>query len=1015
MSDGLAREEDQILRWIEGSPPAFEVVKEGRVLALGEAAWQAATQRLEPGAGESYGQLARSGQFGPWWPSAVGGQLPGIRRFRLQLPSEVWRRPWEGMIGALDPLRWGQVSIIRQTASDAAPIHPSKLESALTVLCIQGAPTLDDDTLDLEAELHALQTAYGALDFAAARAVAPPIAVKGRFHDLDAVLLKHFPTIIWFSGHARPDPPGLLLDDGHWLEPRELAGILRSAREKGGRTPLYAVLWACHTGSAPPFGKPSPAPAFVEALSAEGVAALLVSQAPLGDDVARRVAGEIFSALASGLPLDHGVTRARADLMRLAPDDETLLKGLDWMCPVVWSRGCPPPTLCWTDQREEWARRQGLARKLLPARLANLPEQPATLEPWPDVPRLWVTSAAPDAEEPRAQWARRVLALQRRTARTVLWLDFLAAPREPANAAFQLRDWAKRALDKVEADDDPTEALRTAATQMERDHKGAWCALCSNDWFLLAIMGPPDQSEEWLWKGLREGKARAIVLAADYPDERVEEWKVDALMVHGESIEKSKVLAALAVLGCPAARSDIEDAAGEAVGGWIERGVIVETSAGCAMPAAVVEKVIMALTPEECVEGHGLAYDFLSGKVAKRKLEERDREDILLARWRHAQLAKWTKGIHMDGENLLLLYHRQNRSAALLSILSFLVSSDWYPPSDVVVAIAWAFLADGNPESAVAWLESWPEEDSAEWLVVRAEAEKSSGAPDSKGKARAYLERALAMLDGIAGERKAARRLRVRHDIARLVHFFDREPEAAIILYEAIEREWEGIVYSDLDRAITIRNLAEALMDSDRAADAETRAQQARRLLPPWTQHIAVSEVEYLRGRIAIRLGLEEEEILARFEECRKRALATNYMMLVAIVEARMFWRQLEQQSAELFDDAGWAERAKKLTLFARHAWVARVLIKGRLCAARRLGERGERGRARSELADAQHLVDMNPAFDQGSDRQRNATLHAGLTIYESNGGKRWEAWRQRYAWSNEFPDDPQEVWKLVC
>jgi hypothetical protein len=207
-----------------------------------------------------------------------------------------------------------------------------------------------------------------------------------------------------------------------------------------------------------------------------------------------------------------------------------------------------------------------------------------------------------------------------------------------------------------------------------------------------------------------------------------------------------------------------------------------------------------------------------------------------------------------------------------------------------------------------------------------------------------------------------------------------------------MRNEWEGIAFSDLDRAISIRNLAEALMDSNRVTEAEKRAQQARRLIPRWTQHIVVSEVEYLRGRIAIRLGLDEDDIIARFEECRSRALATNYMMLVAIAEARLFWRQPRQRSAEFFDDASWAERATKLALFEQHAWCARVLISGRLRAARRFGERGELGKARAELADARRLIDANAAFDQGSDRQRIAALHGGLRstrVTARSGGRR--------------------------
>jgi hypothetical protein len=209
------------------------------------------------------------------------------------------------MIGALDPPRWDQVSIIRQVVGDAAGVQPSKLDEPLRVLRVEGAPTLGKRHARSRRRIPEPAREYEPLDFHETQTIAAPVVVKGRFDDLWSALVEHRPTVLWFSGHARAEPPRLLLDDEHWLNPAELVEILRQAKERGGRAPLYTVLWACRTGSAPQFGEPTPAPAFVHALSAEGVAALLVSQAPLGDDVAGRVAGSLLRALASGLPLDH--------------------------------------------------------------------------------------------------------------------------------------------------------------------------------------------------------------------------------------------------------------------------------------------------------------------------------------------------------------------------------------------------------------------------------------------------------------------------------------------------------------------------------------------------------------------------------------------------------------------------------------------------------------------------------------------------------------------------------------
>jgi hypothetical protein len=126
---------------------------------------------------------------------------------------------------------------------------------------------------------------------------------------------------------------------------------------------------------------------------------------------------------------------------------------------------------------------------------------------------------------------------------------------------------------------------------------------------------------------------------------------------------------------------------------------------------------------------------------------------------------------------------------------------------------------------------------------MRAEAEKSSGLPGSKEKPRSLLEQALTVLEEDDAERNRFQRLRCRHDLARLRHFFDHDPVAAISEYEQLAREWNTIPYAKLDRAITLRNLAEALMDVDRLPEAESRVAEACRAMPAGTRHIVTPGV----------------------------------------------------------------------------------------------------------------------------------------------------------------------------
>ena len=137
LDDGL------VLTWVSDPGPGMRVPGGAgtRIVTFISDIWSGAPTRLQQGAAAQYQKLARSGDFGPWWLNACGGEQPGVRRFRVQMPSTEWERPWEAIVAALDPSRWGDVSIIRQIEGDEAPRHPSSLSEALSVLVLQGAPS----------------------------------------------------------------------------------------------------------------------------------------------------------------------------------------------------------------------------------------------------------------------------------------------------------------------------------------------------------------------------------------------------------------------------------------------------------------------------------------------------------------------------------------------------------------------------------------------------------------------------------------------------------------------------------------------------------------------------------------------------------------------------------------------------------------------------------------------------------------------------------------------------------
>lgn len=238
----------------------------------------------------------------------------------------------------------------------------------------------------------------------------------------------------------------------------------------------------------------------------------------------------------------------------------------DWMCPVIWSKGAASPALCWTDGRECFSQRQAAAHKLVPAALrgalAEDGQSNSGLKSWPDQSRVWVrTLATSGANGPRIEWARRTLARLKDSHKTIVWFDLFAAPGCSPSVESQLRAWSEMISHTIEHDDDRSELIRSAASLILDTCEQGWRSLCNGEAFIIAILDPPEDAPDWLWDGIRNGRAQTVVLSADYPEARAQEgWTVESVEQPQAAPDTSKTLAALAVLGCPADREDIESA-----------------------------------------------------------------------------------------------------------------------------------------------------------------------------------------------------------------------------------------------------------------------------------------------------------------------------------------------------------------------------------------------------------------------------------------------------------------------
>ncbi|MBO3751109.1 CHAT domain-containing protein [Streptosporangiaceae bacterium NEAU-GS5] len=920
--------------------------------------------------------------------------------------------------------------MVRLVTGQRASVSPRDIGSPLRVLVVQGreaGPGLA--SLDLAAELKALTAARDSLDAAAKALVAPIEAQAPGGAELADALSETKPTLLWLSGHATEDPPGFLLADGNWLSPGKLAAAVDDAAKISGVIPLYVVLWACNTGRRERFAAPGAAPPFIQALANVGVSAVLATLDPLADDIAPDLAAAVLGAVALGRPLDHAVARGRAALMatQLAQNDRH-----DWACPVVWCVDLPGD-IAWSDAAEP-AQRQELARRLLPPGIAPAePDGTATeqAEIWSRYQRVWVTEQTnrmAGAFQVRSEWLGRVLAQQRINRRMVVVLDF-----QGGSAGNVLRDWAGRVLRVTDGFDDPGRQFRELAALTQQDPEAGWRELCRREHFTFALIGPPE-GDGWLWSTLRGAAAAAVVLADGFPPRAAAEgWRAEELTIDPGGADFDPLghplAPGLAVLAYPAAEPDLASIDTAQVELLKAGGFLVQTRAGCVMPLSRAVALVNHLDCGQFAAAHRAAFAMLDGDVARAHVERGADEALLRARLDHAVLGDDPSARSTAAQQLMSYYRDHRRASALLDVFD---QADFRAIGEVwKVSAGWAHLAIGSLNEARDLLEDVREDelepvDQADRLALMAEVEKSSGGKGSKTRARQFLEQALLVLEAEPESSVKVTRLRIEHDLARLTHFIDGDPAAAIPQYRKVSAAWQALPDHGLDLAITLRNLAEAeMMVAERgalgaAARFDTAANDlavARDLLPPNTGHPVAAELEYLAGRLALRRG-DEDRATWCFEQARSVGLATNHLMLVAIVEARLFWREVARQPVEEYDPGGWIKRATALMPFRRHSWAARVLIDGHLRSARRLMDGRLNRAAVAPLLAARSLLETNPAFDAGSDRERIVAASAGLALTGTNQAP-WEDLPQRFGWFTQWTadrhaDTPETAWEAT-
>lgn len=1015
-------------RQLQLDPSGKWIVKSNQDTRMEEVAfdaslWADAPKSLEKGAADKYRELARAGEHGAWWPDVCAGpdagdsRTPGIRRFIVDTEPEHWERPWEAMVASLLERRWPDVSFVRRVGGYTDIPQKQEIGERLRILFLSGAdddPTYGD--LDLDTELEQLEETREKLDKTVKCLIDPIVAEKPTTDNLVDLIKNAQANCIWFSGHARSDPPGLLLADKTWLTPEQFSKAIETA---GGPIPVYVALWACRTGQLEKFAAPRTAPPFIAALAQLGVSSVLATLGLFNNAVVPTLSRELLANLAVGRPLDHALARARAVVMK-----EQIPEGdrQDWVCPVAWCVHTPPEKVHWSPNTLP-ARRKVLSQRLLPDGLEALPPAggSAATQVWSDADKIWI-KARRDAVS-RSTWLGLVMDYQARSDAPVLVIDFDG--RSPERV---LRDWAENFQKVADEIDDPDGQLRYLAEKLKENTQDGWSAFCQFGLASLGLMQPPEDTPNWFWTSLQEDGLTAFVLSEDFPVNRAAEgWKFDTMdpQKHPDKTKLNLKPAAnvFAVLGYPVdpllLRESL-DISQEVFSKWLDAGIVVRTRAGCIMPISKAHENAQHLTGPEFLEAHRLAFGILYEQCERMFNQRRLNEEILKACLHHANSSEEDSFIVHASERILQLYRGERRASALLGVFSSIRRLWDQLQPDMMLGVSWAHLNVGEPDSARYWLEKsdledFDRPDQVTYHMLLAEAHKSSGETGSKEAAKDAIETAVSLAEEDKDEASRRVLLRARHELARFTHFVDYDPGGAIRLYNDIVNDWSEFQGANLDLAIALRNLAEAHLDvgdtqvDDREAqykEAEFNLRRARDMLPADSADPVVTEIEYVAGRLLQRRSEDNRAVITQFERCEKVGEQTNNIMRAAIARARLFWlKALSVEESKSFDPGNWDERAEELSPFDRHGWVARVTVNGHLRCARRLLAAGLNRQARGYLMQAKGILDDNPDFDRGKDRQRIVQVQAGLSLASKNPAA-WDELRKMYDWSMDYLSD---------
>jgi hypothetical protein len=954
--------------------------------------------------------VPRGGEFLSWWLQTCGRGDGTWTRFLLRFPEPIWEIPWELLLGELRPEYSSRVSIVRGVPGDPRRL-PGELDRALRVLLVQGEENAYGQPLNLRGEAERIIECWECLPLGVRDAVGRPTVVQPGLDDLGGCLAQHLPDVLWFSGHAEASPPKFALKGGGMLTPE----TLEAAVNESGAAPVFALFWACETARRGRGNGPS-APPFYRTLAHLGCMQILAMQEQISDEGAILMASEAFSALASGEALDVAVSRAR-HAMRSATGDRFFV--FDWACPTVWGSGLSPTQLSWSTPATGRAALQvSLARARARLSLGD-PDTAPSMKPGiighplsADARLTWTVANTYGAD--LEQWGASISATQKERPVFAVVVKFGDGETEPKAS---LRAWAESLVRTMEPST-AADGLRTVLEGMTAEPTDCWSRMCRLPGILVGVVNPPSyEGTSWFWDPLRSTHAPVAVLSEHGDDTLLRDgWSVENIGMEppasDDSIAADRTAAALALLRV----SVPEEALGLGTSQPLTKALVRIRGRYVALAGQFSRAVRASITKEAERDGHVRCLEILSDEsLSARRAEPPLHEEML----HHALAAAEAEAAVAEATVLFEMYRTLDRPRAAISVVERIQKHWRSVPRRWLIYAAWAYVMIGELGLGSFWLDRAEASSPIEraWIHgLRAEIYKASGEADSKMRALAEINSAIqAIHDGTSPDE--TRRLRsYRQDRARIRHYLFRRPDEAQSEWETLLSEWEGLPDAQIDRAYVLRNLSSCLRDQTtlgtpewlRAKSLLATAMEELRLYP---DHPLRAEIIYEQGRIALSEARRSEaaDLLKMAAASAERSGNT---MVAAISDARAFWE------FEPFSAGQWETFDARLCSFPRHGWAVRTSIDGGLRFARRMAG-VDRSRALAMVLSCRARLQLNPSFDEGSDRFRIAATAAG--IFELTGSDH-SAWNEflalpwAAAWLSEASASvPTDVWQQVA